>query len=279
MQELFLYDNYRRYLRDWYVEAKGRNPRVSYRFLSRQAGFSSPNFLKLVMDGQRNLSAEAVGKVAKALKLRPDELPYFRHLVSMNQAANTEERAHHAERLLESRFRADRPRTAASPSSYYAHWYNIPVRELVSLPDFREDASWIARQFIEPLQESEATAALESLLALGLIERGSDGRLKQTEAFVSTGDEVSSAFIAQFHREMLGRAAQSLDGVPARLRELSSVTLGLSRANAAKLKLLIQNFRRDLLAVANAPQDCEAVYQVNLQLFPLTQGALKESSS
>ena len=47
---------------------KATKPQFSYRYFSRVAGFSSPNFLKLVAEGQRNLSPKSIAKFAKKLR-------------------------------------------------------------------------------------------------------------------------------------------------------------------------------------------------------------------
>ena len=55
--DVFDYLNYRAFLRDYYVERK-RKGKVSFRSFSQRAGLKSPNYLKLVMDGERNLGAD-----------------------------------------------------------------------------------------------------------------------------------------------------------------------------------------------------------------------------
>src|SRR3989338_9919808 len=83
---IFEYDNYRSFLKDLYALLKQEKSAFSFRFFSRQAGFRSPNFLKLVMEGKRNLSPESIEKFAKGLKLNKNEADFFRRLVLLNQA-------------------------------------------------------------------------------------------------------------------------------------------------------------------------------------------------
>ena len=51
--------DYRAYLREMVTYLKASRPQFSYRYFSRIAGFTSPNFLKLVAEGQRNLTPDA----------------------------------------------------------------------------------------------------------------------------------------------------------------------------------------------------------------------------
>lgn len=101
MPNLFSYSNYRTFLKDAYEEKrKTANPQFSYRLFSRLAGFSSPNFIKLVMMGQRNLSTDGVAKVAKALELKVRETRFFEALVSFGQAQTREDKSQSYTQLL-----------------------------------------------------------------------------------------------------------------------------------------------------------------------------------
>jgi len=107
--DIFSYLDYRAYLNDYYVAAKQNTRAFSYRYFARRAGYSSPNMLKRVIDGERNLTGESVQRFADALKLSPAEQRFFDHLVSFNQADTAEEKNQAFEAIAASRrFRAAR---------------------------------------------------------------------------------------------------------------------------------------------------------------------------
>jgi uncharacterized protein (TIGR02147 family) len=54
--DVFEYLDYRAFLRDIYLAKKAERRGFSFRAFSRRANLRSPNYLKLVMDGERNLS-------------------------------------------------------------------------------------------------------------------------------------------------------------------------------------------------------------------------------
>ena len=58
--EIFRYADYRSFLRDYFVSQKKAIPGFSYRLFAQKAGFASPAFFKLVVDGKKNLSKESV---------------------------------------------------------------------------------------------------------------------------------------------------------------------------------------------------------------------------
>ena len=55
---VFSYVDYRRYLADYYAHAKKCHYGFSFRVFSKRAEISSSNYLRLVIDGKRNLTSE-----------------------------------------------------------------------------------------------------------------------------------------------------------------------------------------------------------------------------
>lgn len=268
---IFEYSNYRAYLKDSYLKAKEAHRQFSFRVFSRMAGFKSPNFLKLVMEGQRNLSAESIQQIAQALKLGKEESAFFRNLVLLEQAETLEEKKYFAEQVARSRaYRRHRP-LGKDQISYYSHWYNIAIRELADTEGFRAEPAWIASALTPRITESEAQQGLETLLKLGLLKTEQDGRIRQNESVLSTGNEIASVLVGEFHRQMILKGSEAIERFPSVERDISSLTLGLSKKGAQDVKELIQSFRKQLLEIAQNDQQPERVYQVNFQLFPLSK--------
>src|SRR3990172_7163201 len=83
--DIFNYTDYRAFLADFYKEAK-KTKSISLRAFSKKAGFTSPNYPKMVMDGDRNLTEESITRFVSALELNKQEEEFFRNLVLFNQA-------------------------------------------------------------------------------------------------------------------------------------------------------------------------------------------------
>jgi uncharacterized protein (TIGR02147 family) len=272
---IFEYGNYRDYLKDMYQLLKKEKASFSFRYFSKTAGFLSPNFLKLVMEGQRNLSAQSIEKFSIARKFNKKEADFFRNLVYLNQSTTLEEKKFYADLLLKSRqFKKAHPLKKAQ-YEYYTNWFTIPVRELVATKNFKEDPEWIAKQLIPPIKASEAKKALQDLLDLKLIERNQEGKLVQTNVIITTGDEVDSTSVKAFHKEMIQKASESLDRYHYKKRDITCVTLGISQNNVDKLKEITSRFRKEILELAKE-ENTERVYQVNFQVFPLSHGNEEE---
>lgn len=267
--DVFSFQDYRAYLRAHYLEHKARYG-FSFRSFSRRTGLKSPNYLKLVMDGERNLTPEMAERFCIGLRLRGASAEYFQELVAFNQARTLDERAERYARLRRFRRYREAHRLDLAHDAYHSRWYIPAVRELITALNFRDDPAWIARRLVPSIKPEEARLALETLLELGMVVRDAEGKLRQSTPLVTTGAEVRSLHLANFHRSMMAHAAASLDRVAAEQRDISSLTLCMSREGLARIKRRIQKFRGELLALSEQDPQPEQVVQVNFQLFPLS---------
>lgn len=272
--EVFVYTNYREFLRDTYAFRKRTQPRFSHRFFSRLAGFSSPNFLKLVMDGQRNLTASSIARFARAFGMNRAQREFFTNLVSMNQADSEAERNEYYRRLSNARRYLEVKEIERDQYDYYSTWYVPPIRELVAVDGFSEDPAWIARHLAPPITPRQAASALALLARLKLTGRDERGRLIQSDPMLTTGPEVQSLAVRNFHRAMIRRAEEALDRFPLDQRQVSGLTVAMSRARADRIAKRLHEIRRTLfeaMCEIDPGDPHEAVFQLNLQLFPLTR--------
>lgn len=268
--DVFRYRDYREFLRDFYLKKKAQRAGFSFRGFSKRAKLGSPNYLKLVMDGARNLTPEMAARFATACGLEGESHAYFCELVAFNQSEGANQKAHYERLLAFERYRRAH-RIDVAHAALHAAWYIPAIRELVARADFREDAAWIARMMRPAISESEAERAIATLLALQLLVRGEDGKLAWGTEVITTGPETRGVHIATYHRAMMARAAESLDSIPAGERDISSLTLCLGAAGLREVKERIQRFRRELVELATNEPDPKQVVQVNFQLFPLSE--------
>jgi uncharacterized protein (TIGR02147 family) len=275
--DVFSFLGYREYLRAYYSDRK-RTRGLSFRAFSRRAGLRSPNYLKLVMDGQRSLSTEMADRFARACGLSGPAAEYFHALVTFEQARTMDARSEALAELR--RFRRYRAahRIDVARDDYHSQWYLPAIRELALRADFRDDARWIADQLIPAIKPLEAERALRTLIELGMLERDELGRLRQTTALITTGPETHAAHVADFHRTMMARAADSLVRIDPSQRDVSSLTLCLGDGGLERLKRRIARFRRELLELSELEPDPVRVVQVNFQLFPLSRGRAESDS-
>jgi len=267
--DVFRFRDYREFLAAFYAHSKSAGS--SYRGFARAAGLGAPNYLKLVIDGKRNLSKEMAGRFAAACRLNAESTEYFELLVAFNQADNDAERNVLHERLSRfARFRSAQ-RLDVAQHEYHSSWFIPAIRELVSCLGFVDDPAWIAAQLEPAISEREATHALDVLERLGLLARDDDGRLAQATRAVTTGEQASGLHIRNYHAEVMQRAVRAMHELPPEERYVSALTLSASAATSAEVMRRVIAFRQELVALCDADPAPSRVIQLNLQLFPLTR--------
>lgn len=266
--DVFQYLDHRSYLRAVYED--GRRRGLGYRAFSKRAGLGSPNYLKLVIDGERRLTPNMAQRFARACGLTGESALYFEDLVAFSQAETSRDRSERYARLMRfRRFRSEH-RLEVSQDAFHSKWYLSAIREMVGCHWFREDSAWIASQLVPSIKPQEAATAIQALVELGLLMRDADGRLARAHDFVLAPPETRSIHLASFHRTMMEHAAESIDRVHRDQRDLTSITLRIPNSAIPELKQRLAALRREILAWSEEQPDADQVMQLSFQLFPLT---------
>lgn len=267
---LFNYLDYRAYLKDLYREAKKSRSAFSFRQFSKKAGFASPNFLKLVMDGQRNLTGESLPPFMTGLGLNKQEQEFFRDLVFYNQSKTQEQANHYYQKLISSRKFSRLKPIEKDQYEYCSEWYHSVVRELILSAEFDGTPEWIACRIFPSVTPAQVKKSIEILEVLGFIRKGADGRWRQASELVTTGSEVASLALYNYHQNVLDLAKMALEKVPHHQRDVSSLTLGIREDQLPLIKKKIQDFRQEVLKIAALAEQPEKVVQLCIQMFPMT---------
>ncbi len=266
----FTYLDFRRFLEDAFAFRQAHNPKFSLRAFSKLAGYSTPNFLKLVTEGKLNLNPETVAGTARALGLNKKEQDFFESLTWFNQAKDHETKNRYFEKLL----KAEPYRTfkilGASQYRYFSHWYNPVIRELVVHPDFDGSPAWIAKRIFPAITVPQAKKSLALLKELNLVQVDASGtRWHQTDLTLATESEAASLALMNFHKAMLSVSLEALQHFPSSRRDFRCLTVSLSPSDFRELKSRFEDFWRETLLFANRKSNAANVYQINMQVFPL----------
>ncbi len=268
---IFEHHDYRLYLRRMFAYFKAVKPNFSYRFLARKAGFASPNFIKLVSEKKRNLTHNSLAKVARGFDLKKKERTYFENLVFMNQASSHDEMILYYKKLMGLKGSSKICKLEKAQYNYFSNWYYPAVREIVLLGPPGMDAKTIAGLLDPEITASQAVKALDDLVELELIRQDDNGLWKARRRAVTTGAEVRSAVVANYHRAMIDLGARAIEAHPRDKRDISCLTLSINQDNLPEIKERIAGFRKELLDLACGTEAPDRVIQVNFQCFPLTK--------
>jgi uncharacterized protein (TIGR02147 family) len=269
--DIFDYLDFREYLGAYFEAARENIDAFSHRYFARRAGFSSSNYVHLAIKGERNLSTNSVRKVIVGLGLDKEEAEFFTDLVTFNQAKDPQTKDEAFEKVAASRrFRSAR-QIDHSLYEYLSHWYIPAIREMAARDDFRDDPAWVTKQLWPPITEAKARDALRVLFELGLLQKDDDGRIQRVSPSLTTGHEVRNVAVRNYHRQMIERAGEAIDTKPARYREVAAMTTCIEAASIEDLRQRIRTFRESLIQRCEADENPDVVYQINFQMFPLSQ--------
>jgi uncharacterized protein (TIGR02147 family) len=266
------YQDYREFLQAFYTYKKKANKSFSYRKFSQISGIKSSNFLMLVMQKRRNLSAKIATPVAKAMKLSRAESAYFVSLVKLEQAKDGEDREKFDR---EKKIAVRKIMTKILPTEkhrYLSTWYYPLVRELAFLPHFRPEAQWVSDKLQKMITIDQAEKAIKLLIDLGLwkINRG---KIEVHDLVLDTGDDspvFRADVVVPIHNDTLMAWTKILDRIPAEERELGLIHIPINSEKIPELKKRILRFQDELIGWLQDEKNPTQVVQVGTYLVPVT---------
>jgi uncharacterized protein (TIGR02147 family) len=270
---IFEFTDYHQFFKSFYQFNKAKKKSYSFRYLARLSDVSA-SMLAATINGKRKITVTTAEKIAKVLNFSVRETDYLLALVSFEKAKNHLDKNEAFSRIINLRGQSKQKFLDTDQYEYYSRWYHSAIRELVSLPFFKEDPSWIAQMLLPNISVIQAQKSLQLLLRLKLITRDEKGTLHQTNTAISSEYEIHTLSIRNFSREMIDRARESLETVPVELREISGITMGISEACIDRIKQRIRIFKEELVSmVIDDKSESSDVYQFNIQFFPIVNNS------
>lgn len=267
MTDIRSYLDYRQYLSDTYQELRKRKPQLSLRFAGARIGIDHSSFLK-ILQGRRHLTRSHVDPLCKFFKLDRDQREYLVALMDFNKARNDAGRRKAFERLG-SLVPAPMHSVERNQYKFYTKWYYNAIRALLSLVPKPTSAEELGKLLSPRISAREAKEALELLEDVRLVKKDSEGHYELCDKYVTTGKHWRSDAIREFQRRYISLAQESFKRHPVELRDISTVTVTVNTEMIEKVRERIAELRSDILKMAS--ENADRVYQLNIQLFPLTE--------
>jgi uncharacterized protein (TIGR02147 family) len=268
---LLQYSDYRVFLREYYETHKAVNPAFSFRYLSGKAGINSSAFYKYIIEGKRNLTKATILKTCLALKLKDKDAEYFENLVFFNQAATIKEKNLYFDKLTKLRGNYDRRKVREDQFAFYGEWHHSAFRELLECMRFQGDFPALARRLTPAVSAEQAQASLLLLAKLGMAKKDAQGRWRQADPVLTTDGQVAAEIVTGFQRKMVQLGLDAFDLAKPEERLMSATTFGISEETFDLFKKKLREMKAELLELARLDQKPSRVYQLNLNLFPLSR--------
>ncbi len=275
---LHTYTDFRKFLKDFYeykqYETRASLSPYNYKTFSAAADMRSPNYLKLVIEGERNLTAKSAKKFAKAMGLNRLDTEEFILLVEYGQAIDPLERNRYLKALSEYRMqqRIRSGEVTAEAVEKAPHWVAWLLYALADHKEADFNVDSLKSKLRGRIKDTDINKAFEMLLENGSLIKEGDV-VKKGKTAPPNMDEVPAEIIRKLQSELIYIGMESLLNDKADRREFGSLTLCLTEKEFQELKFELRHLRKRIFKdnlVSRESDKGDAVYQLNIQLFPVT---------
>lgn len=278
---LSAYTDFRTYLRDYYDfkrrETAGSIRPYSYATFSAAADIRSPNYLKMIIEGQRNLSPDMIKRFAKALNLGKEDTEEFAALVAYGQATDPMERNQFLKHLAELRARRQM-RSGEIKADAFEKVQNWVAWVLYAMADQKE-ARFDYDRLFEILKgkalRDDIRRSLGRLVQSGeLLINPETGEITKGRELMAGSEDVPIALVRKLQSELIYLALEALFQEDPQDREFGAMTAALTEEEFEQLKFELRQLRKRWfkdVSVKRKVSKGDRVFQMNIQLFPLTK--------
>lgn len=276
------FTDYRSYLADFYEYKRAQTRTAlrpySYATFAAAADIKSPNYLKLIIDGQRNLSAEMAKKFAKALGFAKDECEEFLALVEYTQAVEPLERNRCLKVLSDLRVRQQLKSGEINVETWekVPGWVTWVLYALTDLEGVKFEPDQLFHLMRGKARPEEIRRSLERLIGSGeLVKDPETGAVTKGRELMSGSESIPVALVRKLQAELIYLGLESLFQDQPQDREFGAQTMALTEDEFEVLKFELRQFRKRWakdVGVARKVTKGQRVFQLNIQLFPVTKG-------
>ncbi len=269
MIQVFDYLDYQEFLRDYYRERKKENFFFSYRFMGRYLKLD-PGFLVKVLQGKNHISKRSISPICEFCKFSEQEASYFHSLVLFGKAKTKKESKELFEKLLS--FRGmDTSTVEKNQYAFYQKWYHTAIRSLIGMHGFDGDYKKLSSMLSPSIGVKAAKESVNLLTNLGFVEQNGQGDFLLTKKSITTGEKWNSLAVRLFQEQTIELAKESLERHDKELRDISTMTIAIAPEDIDEIKELAREFRKSILQIKGSNIRASSVYQVNMQIFPLSE--------
>lgn len=276
LEHLFDYDDFRKFMQDYFEEQKKMRSVFSHRFFAAKAGFSSSSYCLNVIRGRFNLTPKSIEKISKAMDFEPLQKEYFEALVQYNQAQQVDERDQAWKQILQIRKQIEFTHITTREQAYFSKWYYPVIRELAADTQWHGDYRVLARSLTPQIATEEARDAVKNLLEWGLLRKLDDGRYVQTSQMLDAA-EIPPIALRQIRREYIQHAIGAVESMPKDERFAAFTTLAMSESSYNYAVEVLEEARKKIIARASNDTNVERVYEMMLVAFPMSKKVGKEA--
>lgn len=241
----------RKYLQAEFERRKRKNSRYSIRGFARDLQIDA-TALSRILHGSRPIGPKVAKQILSRIELDPTAREVLlRSLIGSSEHGIPSD--------------SDYVSITAEQLEQMDEWIYSAVLGLARSKNLRLDSRKFASFF--GIKISEVEPRIKRLLELGMLKQTERGfrtvNLRATALF-----SKNSAAVKKIHAGYISKALEGLSEVAEAERDISGITVLISRAKLPEAVRRIKEFRRSLATFLESDEG-EDLYRINVQLFPL----------
>ncbi len=269
MDSVYEYFDYQEFLRDYFDNRKQQHSWFSYRYFAVKVKMDHSNLIKVLL-GKRHISQRNALSIADFLQFTANEKEYFITLVQFNKSGDAKKSKALFEKLLGQK-NITLQKIEPHQYDYYREWYYTAVYSLLDYYEFRGNYSALAAELSPSITVQQAKESIALLEKLHFIRKDEEGRYVQVEKLITTGQKWHSLAVQKFQEDAIRLAIGSLKNQPRNVRDISTLTVTLSENDMETIREITEQYRKSIIKVIHESGPGDTVYQMNIQMFPLTR--------
>lgn len=267
MADIFDYDDYRDFIKEYYQEHKKRNSLYSFSTLGKMLGLDSSHAYYVVQK-KRNLPVRAVPAAKKMLGLEGRAAAYFDLLIVASRSKSEKTKNEILQKAFQLRD-VKRHLLEDNEIKYLSEWWTVVVRALIEVKHGNINVAEIANSLIPPITEEQAQTSLDILKSLGFIKPITDKLVKLSDPHITIQGAEKAEAIRSFQSKVMQFAIRSLNEIPPDERDVSTITMAVDSKGFDDIRNMIKEFRKELQIRVDKCGVPDRVMQLNLALFPV----------
>lgn len=265
------FTDYRTFLVAHAQEMKQKKRSWSYSLWSKNLGLKATSSLTKIIQGHREPGELITKKLIQYFKFDDKQAAYFKDLVRLKKIQRDPKLCVLLMEKMDQEC-ADSPLRILDDKTFLiiSNWYFLALRELFRIRKMKEDPLFIAEKFHFKVNSLDISKAINILIEKNLLARNKNGSLCVADGRLDTTNDISSEAIKRYHEQMLENAKTALRSLSVEEREFTSTTFVMNSNKIKVAKELIRDFKARFEALLDDDKG-DQVYQIQIQLFPLTQ--------
>lgn len=265
---LFDYVSATGYLYDMMSFRKAEQPGFTFESWASELGFKSRSFMTMILNKERNITAQFIEAFSASMAFQPEEKSYFSLLVQYSQCDSEADKVGYLDRLLEHKGKRKDLVEIQNHQRFLASPFLPKLLVLLSFKDLDRSAEGLA-SFLKQ-EKSQVQSCLQTLGEMSLAEVDANQIWFSTKKSFKVPKNLGSAALEKYHNDSL-KEAISAQSLPTELRRFRSLLVPLSEPDYQNLLMDIESLINKAVAKYDSDTlDQKRLYKLNLNIFPVT---------